>query len=315
MMKTALSGVLAVTAVATLVTTPATAGEGAAKWQELAPARGYLDAHKDVEQPKQLLGGPMDIKVKQDGGVVFVALPDKRELDPRVFGTPELPRAYGGTPGINGVPPKARATEGGDYTRMKKPTPFGDKHTTMLGESLRIQARDATATDAAKTDDSVKMQATWKDQQGNTYTVKCCAKMAAHGVEFPTFGGVVTNHMLHGFTRLGTALMPTEFAYFAFWGIGEVQKNGETLDKPRLIHGMLTEYVRQQGYKLAEDHQVRPAQDLHFHLMVPPMMPNPQKGVFKHDALKTGFELPNGKTLPFWHVMFEQLDYSAERAG
>jgi len=131
-------------------------------------------------------------------------------------------------------------------------------------------------------------------------------------MEYPTFGGVVTNHILHGFSRIGTALMPSEFTYFAFWGMGAVLKNGKVIDKPRLIHGMLTEYVRTEGYKLATDEEVTPGRR-QFHLMIPPYMPDPKNLSFKKDPLKSGFMLPNGKELPFWHVMFENLQINGNR--
>ncbi|SDG09901.1 hypothetical protein SAMN05216241_105125 [Limimonas halophila] len=297
---------------------PALAAEGDERGtprQPPAPQQGYLDAHSDLQEPKTLLGGALNVRIEQDGGVVFVQLPDERELDTHVFGVPGAPRAHGGTPVINGLPPRLREEADGDYTVTTEKTPYGDKHTTMLGDSLTLRAHDETATDAAVTRDSVEMTASWRDQDGNTYTVTCCERMAAHGLEFPTFGGVVTNHLLHGFTRLGTPLMPTQFAHLAFWGMGEVRYNDQPVAKPHLVHGMLTEYVRQQGYKLAQDHQVRPAQDLHFHLMVPPMKALPEKGVYEHEPVPTGFRMPDGKMLPFWHVMFEQLKYTAERGG
>jgi len=278
----------------------------------MAPARGYLKAHRDVQEPLPLLGGPVEARVRQTAGGVHVALPDHRELDPHVFGTPKLPRAFAGTPGINGVPPKARNVEDGRYTTFKKLSPFGDKHVVMGQGRLELRAKDVTATDAATTRDELAMQASWQDGAGNTYEVRCCAKLAAHGIEYPTFGGVMTNHILHGFTRIGTALMPTEYTWLAFWGMGEVRKNGEVLDEPRLVHGMLTEYVRTEGYALASDEEVTPTRR-HFHLMVPPMMPVPEEGRFRHDALETGFELPNGKTLPFWHVMFGNLEVESGR--
>jgi len=282
------------------------------KLVEMAPADGFLKAHAGVENPPELLGGPIQVSITQDGGGVFVALPDERELDPHVFGTPEMPRAFAGTPGINGVPPMARGAEGGEYTEMKKKSPFGDAHVVMGGANLMIEATDITAVDGATTQDQVKFQASWQDDAGNTYAVRCCAMMASHGIEFPTFGGVLTNHLLHGFTRLGTALMPTEYSWFAFWGMGQVLKNGEVMAEPRLVHGMLTEYVRTEGYELAHDEEVTPTRQ-HFHLMVPPMMPNPEAGKFDHSAVPTGFELPNGMELPFWHVMFESIDVEATR--
>lgn len=287
-------------------------GGGVAMLQEMAPYRGYLQAHRDVKQPFDLFGGPIEVSIEQTGGGVFVALPDRRELDEHVFGTPRMMRAFAGTPGINGVPPKARGTRDGEYTEMKSKTPFGDKNTVMANGELAIRATDVTATDAAQSDDSVRMKASWRDKAGNTYSVRCCRMLATSGIEFPTFGGVLTNHILHGSSRIGTALMPTEYTYFAFWGMGEVRKNGEVLDRPRLVHGMLTEYVRTEGYELARDEEVTPTRR-HFHLMVPPMKPDMQEHVFHHDDVDTGLQLPNGMTLPFWHVMFENLEISGER--
>ncbi|RME60433.1 MAG: hypothetical protein D6780_03365 [Candidatus Dadabacteria bacterium] len=280
--------------------------------QKMAPYRGYLAAHKGVRRPQSLLGGAVKVSIKQDKGGVFVALPDNRRLDEDVVGTPQMPRAFGGTPGIDGVPPMVRGVANGHYTKVMKKTPFGDKFIVMRNGKLHIEAVDRTATDAAVSGDSVRFRASWQDKAGNTYEVRCCKMLAVHGAEFPTFGGVVTNHILHGSSRIGTALMPTEFTYFAFWGMGSVLKNGKVMAQPRLIHGMLTEYVRKAGYKLAFDREVTPTK-LHFHLMVPPMMPNMKQGGFKHLPVKTGFKLPNGMELPFWHVMFENLEVRSTR--
>ena len=280
--------------------------------QAMAPARGYLDAHKMVDQPLGLLGGPIVIEISQEAGGVFVAMPDRRRLDPNVFGTPDMPRAFAGTPGINGLPPMARGVEDGHYTTMMMPSPFGDAFMVMADGNLQINATDATATDAARTDDTVEMMASWKDEAGNIYEVRCCAMLAAHGMEFPTFGGVVTNHILHGFTRIGTALMPSAYTYFGFWGMGQVLKNGEVLDAPRLVHGMLTEYVRTDGYALAFDSEVTPTRQ-HFHLMVAPFRPVMESESFEQQPVHTGMMLPNGMELPFWHVMFENLDINSHR--
>ena len=66
-------------------------------------------------------------------------------------------------------------------------------------------------------------------------------------------------------------LMPTLFSDLAFWSIGEVRKNGEVIDKPRLVHGMLTEYVLHGNYELGFDEDVDPTAR-HFHVMVPAYM-------------------------------------------
>lgn len=282
------------------------------KLQEMTEADGYLEAHRSVEKPMELLGGPITFSVKQSSGGVFVALPDHRKLDADVFGTPEMPRAVAGTPGMTGVPLAFRQFENGQYTTVDRLTPFGDKFTAMSNGTLMLDAKDVTATDAATTQDKVSFEANWQDKQGNTYEVRCCAMLATAGVEFPTFGGVVTNHLLHGFSGVGTPLMPTEYTYAAFWGMGEVRKNGEIVDKPRIVHGMLTEYVRTKGYKLASDREVTPTRR-HFHLMVAPFVPVKGEHKFTHKNVETGFQLPNGKELPFWHVMFENLEISSSR--
>ncbi|MFB6273811.1 MAG: hypothetical protein ABEL51_13035 [Salinibacter sp.] len=280
--------------------------------QKMNQADGYLKAHRKVKEPLELLGGPISFTVEQNSGGVFVALPAKRELDANVFGTPEKPLAFTGTPGITGVPVPFRAVENGQFTQLKRKTPFGNKSTAMPNGSMMLKATDVTATDAATTNDEVKFKASWKDKNGNTYAVRCCEMLASAGAEFPTFGGVVTNHLLHGFSGVGTPLMPTEYTYAAFWGMGAVLKNGKVVDKPRLVHGMLTEYVRKEGYKLAQDSEVTPTRR-HFHLMVAPFMPVKGEHKFTHNNVQTGFQLPNGKELPFWHVMFENLNIDSRR--
>lgn len=280
--------------------------------EAMSPWRGYLKAHDSVKHPMPLLGGPIKIHITQTAGGVFVALPAYRKLDPAVFGTPRHPRAFGGFPIVSGLPLMLRGVEDGHYTRAKKRSPFGDKSMVMPDGHLNLEMEDATATDAATTQDWVKLDARWKDKKGNTYEVRCCKMVAAHGVDYPTFGGVLTNAILHGSSRIGTPLMPTEYTYADFWGMGKVMKNGKVLQAPRLVHGMLTEYVRGPGYTLDFDRDVTPTK-VQFHLMLPPVMPEPAKGKFRPDPVKTGFKLPNGMTLPFWHLMFENLTVTASR--
>ncbi len=74
---------------------------------------------------------------------------------------------------------------------------------------------------------------------------------------------------------------------------------------------MLTEYVRNEGYELALDPGVNPT-GWHFHLMVPPVKPGEGEGELQRAPVDTGFTLPNGEPLPFWHVMFEDFQVEAE---
>lgn len=278
------------------------------------PFRGYLKAHSGVAHPLGLLGGALDVSISQASGGVFVALPDHRRLDEDVFGTPEKPLAFSGTPVMTGLPVGARDVADGKFTTAKPMSPFGDASMILPDGKLSLKLHDATATDAATSEDKVMLDASWKDKEGNTYEVRCCKMLVTSGLDTPTFGGVATNVILHGATGLGTPLMPTEYVYAAFWGMGAVLKNGKVLEQPRLIHGMLTEYVRTAGYHLAADSEVTPTRT-QFHLIVPPMMPDMKSGTFMMAPLATGFTLPNGMALPFWHVMFENLKVDAHRAG
>lgn len=279
--------------------------------QQAAPASGYLESHKSVQQPFEILGGPIRVSVRRPSGAAQLALPDYRRLDPRVFGTPDLPQACGGTPLMCGIPIDWRAQENGKYTTLRRPSPFGDELTALRNAKFTLEAVDATATDAATTRDSVRFEASWEDSQGNTYTVRC-DKVLPYGVEHPVFGGVVTNHILYGFTRIGSPLLPTEFAYVAFWGTGETLKNGTVTDTPVLVHGMLTEMIRVDGRKLAMDDQVTPTRR-YFHVLVPAFLPAKDNRSYTPHDVRTGFLLADGRELPFWHVMFENPEIDSRR--
>lgn len=282
---------------------------------QMDPWTGYLEAHNKVQHPLELLGGPIEVKISQTAGGVHVALPAHRKLDPNVFGTPRMPRAFAGTPLAEGLPLMMRETQDNHWTQATHLSPFGDKAIVMRKGRLKVDMVDATATDGATTQDKVHFMASWQDKAGNTYAVRCCKKLAHQPREWPTFGGAVTNDLMHGSSRVGTPLMPTLFDYAAFWGMGSVLKNGKVIDAPRLVHMMLTELVRGPGYRLDMDKQVTPTR-IQVHLMVMPFMPSKKKdGILVSSPVKTGFKLPNGKMLPFWHVMFSNIKVKARRTA
>ncbi len=183
----------------------------------------------------------------------------------------------------------------GKYTFVDHPTPFSNWREVGVG-SVRQKTVDITAIDGARTKDQIDFEATFKlpgpdpdDPQAGAVPYRVvCNKPLAHGFGFPTFGGVATNHLLHGVTGLGTRLMPTEWTYVDIWGKGDIYKNGKLIAKDHMIHTMVTEIVRGDGYKLRFDGEVGPpAQGITMHLMIPPYKPTPQ-GMVK-DPLKTMF--------------------------
>ena len=82
--------------------------------------------------------------------------------------------------------------------------------------------------------------------------------------------------------------MPTEYTYAAFWGVGNIYREGKLINDHHMIHVMVTEVVRGDNYKLQFDGGVGdPPRGITMHLMVPPFRPTP-KGMVK-DPLKTMF--------------------------
>lgn len=244
---------------------------------------------------------PLEIQVKAGDDVRWI-LPGKRKLDPAVFGTPDQPIGF--EPNI-GVPLQAREKNeaGTAYTTTLMSTPFSDKFARVTG-SLSLMARDVSAMDGPDTEDEVDFTATFTNPKGVEYKV-VVKKAIPRGPDHPFFGGVATNHLMHGMTGIGTRLMPTQFVYLAFWGLGDLFVKGKKVDTHRIVHVMLGEKVRDENYKLVFDKDVN-HEATHLHLILPPVKGGPKGPV--QSPVPTGFILPNGKQQPFLHIMFETIE-------
>ena len=256
----------------------------------------YTQGHAKEQNPPDRAGGPLTITVTQTNGSTRLVLPGPRFLDPSVFGTPDNPVGFDPAPfPLIGVPLNMRRVVNGKYTFVNHPTPFSDWREVGVG-SVRQVTVDVTAIDGARTKDKIDFEATFTlpgpdvdnpDAGASRYRVTCTDPLP-HGSGFPTFGGVATNHLLHGVTGLGTRLMPTEWTYVDIWGRGNIYKNDKLIAENHMIHTMLTEAVRGEGYKLRFDGEVgQPSTTMTMHLMIPPYKPTPQ-GMVK-SPLKTMF--------------------------
>lgn len=266
----------------------------------------YLSAHIDVENPPTILGGPIEFRLIQEDGAANLILPSPRELDPTIFGTEGNPMATEVPAIVFGAPMGVREVQEDGTFITNQPTPFGDNFASTRG-SINVRMVDMTATDGATTQDEVEMVAEF-NAPNNAGTWRVEVNTAApHGWFIPTAGGVATNVILHGASRWGTQLMPTEYTYAAFWGMGSIYFNDELMAENRLVHGMFTEYVRgTPPYGLVFDEGVNP-NSRHFHVIVPPFTPQGQPS-----PVPTGFTLPNGMDLPFIHVMFPEITVEME---
>ncbi|HBY93314.1 MAG: superoxide dismutase family protein [Ardenticatenaceae bacterium] len=280
---------------------------GATEIYKQSPWWPYLSAHINDQSPPDIVGGPIELQLTQESGVATWVFPGPRQLDPTIFGTVDDPKATEAPPVILGAPMKIRTALPDGTFVTNVPTPFSNMFAVTQGamNSVHMAVVDATATDGATTKDKIDFVATFEAPGGKgVYRIEV-QKPAAHGWFIPTAGGVATNFIQHGITKWGTQLMPTEFDYVGFWGLGDIYLNDQKIDQNRLVHVMLTEFVRKNPYDLVFDAEVNP-KARHLHVIVPPFTPKGQSS-----PVKTGFMLPNGMEQPFFHVMFPGIQVTA----
>jgi len=283
---------------------------------------------------------PDRVTQQEAGQVVYWVPPGPRPLSEEVFGTaanptmtlapkveqaremveagklpPTVPQLLKDLPLLVGVPEKARSPglDGGQI--LKQPTPFPDDGMIVDGH-FRAEFFDETSTDPAgppgETPDAAAMEAEFTDPQGNAYRVVLDHVVKPPFPGYETDGGVMLDDVHHGSTGTGTPLMPQVWTVAAFWGVGEVYVNGELAAPRQVMHLMTSETVRTTDYRLAlqEEMPLAPEQwhvddqPHHTHLIVLPVEATDRGPAFS--PVPTSFELPNGETQPFMHVMFEQ---------
>jgi len=177
-------------------------------------------------------------------GDVMWVLPGVRRLDPQVFGTPYQPLGF--EPPPLGVPLEGRLTneDGTAYTTTKDPTPFGDEARMSFG-NLEMIIEDYVLVDDPNSTDKVYFRCNFTSPDGTLYEVYLNETIPV-GFEHPFFGGVATNMIQHGYTGIGSRLVPACYTYATFWGVGVFHVNGEKVADNRLVHVMVTGNMRDQ---------------------------------------------------------------------
>jgi hypothetical protein len=299
-------------------------------------------AGADAEQATAAQDSPEPDRVtKQDSGkVVYWVPPGPRKLSPEVFGTaenpkmtlepklrtaqqmvdagkmpPSVPKLLKDLPILVGVPEQARSKTPDGGQILKHPTPFPDQGKIVQG-SFRAEFFNEVDQDPpgkpGQTPDSANLEAEFTDPQGNDYRVVLDHVVKPPFPGYQTDGGVMLDAVHHGSTGTGTPLMPQVWTVAALWGVGEVYVNGDLASKKQVMHLMTSETVRDKDYDLAlqKDMPLKPDewhvkhQPHHTHLIVMPIQGTKKGPVFS--PVPTAFELPDGKTQPFMHIMFEQ---------
>jgi len=246
----------------------------------------YTKAHAMNPNPPDRWGGAVTVTANQSRGATQWVLPGPRALDPAVFGTPDHPAMWNQAPfPLIGISPKMRQSMGGKYTIVDHATPFSDWRAIGVGD-LHMSITDLTAIDGATTKDKISFSATF-DSPDKMHSYKVVVKKPMpHGFGYPSFGGVVTDHMMHGGTGIGTSLMPSMYTYATFWGIGDVYVDGRLTNPNQIVHMMVTEGVRGKHWKLGVDGDIR-GEGVVLHLMVPPYKASPKGPVMA--PLRSGY--------------------------
>lgn len=227
-------------------------------------------------------------------GVALWQFPDKKALDPKIFGTPQNPL------NVDLLPLAMRSIDaaGTAYTTTSKPVPFSNKVKETTG-SIKISVNDLTSKDSPNSKDTAKLEANFKGPNGENFRV-VLTKLITVGPKHPFFGGVGTNVLMHGATGIGTPLFAEVFSYITLWGVADLYKDGELVDENRIIHMMVSERIRDDNFKLGLG--VAKPNELEIHLIMPPQEASPTGPV--DSPLLTGVILPNGAEQPFIHTNF-----------
>ncbi|MFV2038117.1 MAG: hypothetical protein ACC646_11070 [Paracoccaceae bacterium] len=227
-------------------------------------------------------------------GLALWQFPDRRALNPDIFGTPADPL------NIDLLPLEERLTnEAGDaYTTIKSPLMFSNNVKQTTGE-FKLSVVDASARDGMNSADTATMEASFIGPKGREFKV-VLKKLIPVGPVHPFFGGVGTNVLMHGATGIGTPLVAEVFSYITLWGIADVSIDGELVDSGRIVHVMVSERTRDDDFKLGFG--VAQPDKLEIHMILPPLKGSPTGPVAS--PLPTGVILPNGVEQPALHVNF-----------
>jgi hypothetical protein len=234
-----------------------------------------------------------EMSASADGTAIW-QFPDKRELDPALFGTPANPF------NVELLPLEARAvsSDGTAFTTIKNPAMFSNNIKMTTG-SIEMSVLDLTAKDGKGSKDEMAMEANFVGPNGQNFRV-VMRKLISEGGPHAMFGGVGTNVLMHGGTGIGTPLVAEEFSYITAWGLGDIYINGDLVDSKRIIHIMVSERTRDENFQVGFG--VAMPDQLEIHLAMPPAKGSPTGPV--PSPVPTGVKLPNGNDQPFIHVNF-----------
>jgi len=246
-----------------------------------------------AQEATDMWEGPGVMGASADGVAIW-QYPDRRALDPALFGTPDAPLNIDLLPLAN----RETTADGSAYTTIRNPAMFSN-NIEMIEGNFAMQVRDLTAQDSRDSRDEIAMEAEFAAPDGRMIRV-VMNRVIPVGPDHPFFGGVGTDVLMHGSTGIGTPLVAREFSYITAWGVGDIYVDGEMADSGRVVHVMVSERTRDADYMSGFD--VAMPDELEIHLAMPPVRVSPDGP--QPSPVPTGVMLPNGAEQPFIHVNF-----------
>jgi len=237
--------------------------------------------------------GPGEMSASANGQALW-QFPDRRALDPALFGTPDAPLNVE----LLALENRLISDNGSAYTTIKNPSMFSNNIKMTTG-AFSMQVADLSAKDGMDSQDTVAMEASFVGPNGRNFRVTM-NKVIPVGPDHPFYGGVGTDVLMHGGTGIGTPLVAQEFSYITAWGIGNIYIDDELVDEKRVIHVMVSERTRDADFQVGFG--VAMPDQLEIHLAMPPLKGSPTGPV--PSPVPTGVTLPNGAEQPFIHVNF-----------
>jgi uncharacterized cupredoxin-like copper-binding protein len=224
--------------------------------------RATLDVWYERPSPK----GPPPIPVAQPKAVYAVGKGSVVQMLP------------GPSPFPDKILEQERITRGKDtqYSNNTRVLPRGE---------IRFVAVDRTANDTKLSLDSMQVEISLTDHEGNDWRIEqvSLAPISDRNVLEPWLGGVAIDTPFHGHSGIATSAVPLIRCMMCSYGWADVYKNGERVASSALLHIMLSSDTRDDNNNFAYssyDTTKNPIRQIHVDM--PPMNHLPAPGGFLH---------------------------------
>lgn len=224
--------------------------------------RAALDVWYERPVPK----GPMPIPVKEPKAVYAVGKGPIVQILPGPSPFPEK------------IPEQLRIA-------LPKDVPYSNNTRVLPKGEVRFMAVDRTANDTSLSLDSMQIEISLTDHEGNDWRIEqvSLAPFSDKNVLEPWFGGVAIDTPFHGHSGVASPAVPLIRCLMCSYGWADVYKNGERVASSALLHIMLSSRTRDPANNFAyADYDASKSPIREIHVDLHPMNHLPSPGGFLH---------------------------------